>query len=447
MNSINRRYIPLFCLYKSQKFNDDRKFDAYPDKFTIPCQGQIYIDYLFLTNMFESLKKKIGGWFKKESEEGLKEFGEEKRKPKKEKARKEIGKKVVKVSKPVLEEEEMPSALKVLSTTPYVVGIPTSKKAFEKEKIIEEEKAKAKEEEIEELAEEKSGGFFARLARKITTSALAEEDFNLFFDEFEMVLLENNVALEVVDKIRIGLKNSLVGKLFKKSEAQEKIKESLKRAIGEVLIEGIDLISEIKKKNGVYVIVFFGVNGSGKTTSIAKIAYYLKKEGISVVLGAADTFRAASIEQLKTHGEKLGVDVIASSYGADPAAVAFDAIKRAEKHKKKVVLIDTAGRMHTAKNLMKEMEKIIRVANPDLKIFVGESITGNDVVSQARTFNESIGIDGIILAKADVDEKSGAILSVGYVTSKPILFLGVGQRYGDLRKFEKEDVWKGLGLE
>ncbi|MBS3088853.1 signal recognition particle-docking protein FtsY [Candidatus Pacearchaeota archaeon] len=337
-------------------------------------------------------------------------------------------------------------------------------KALEKKKLDEETKAKEKEETKKEekkaekgeeraeekkegIVEEESGGFFARLAKKITTSALSEEDFDLFFDEFEMVLLENNVALEVVDKIKIGLKESLVGKLFKKSEVQDKIKESLKKAISSVLIEGIDLISEIKKKKGVYVIVFFGVNGSGKTTSIAKVAYYLKKEGISAVLGAADTFRAASIEQLKTHGERIGVDVISSNYGADPAAVTFDAIKHAEKKGKKVVLIDTAGRMHTAKNLMKEMEKIIRVANPDLKIFVGEAITGNDATEQARAFNESVGIDGIVLAKADVDEKSGAVLSVGYVTSKPILFLGVGQGYGDLRRFKKEDVWKGLGLE
>lgn len=418
--------------------------------------------------MFESLKKKIGGWFKKEPEEGLKEFGEEVKKPAKEKIKKEK-RKVVKVAKPV--EEEMPSALKIALEKKKLAEKlkggakkkeekteeTEEKKREERRKRKEEIEEKAEEEEaeekeiveepVEEENNEESGGFFARLARKITSSNLKEEDFDLFFDEFEMVLLENNVALEVVDKIKIGLKESLVGKQFKKSEVQEKIKDSLKEAIDSVLIEGIDLISEIKKKNGVYVIVFFGVNGSGKTTSIAKIAYYLQKEGISVVLGAGDTFRAASIEQLKTHGEKIGVDVIASSYGSDPAAVAFDAIKHAEKHKKKVVLIDTAGRMHTAKNLMKEMEKIIRVASPDLKIFVGESITGNDVVSQARTFNESVGIDGIVLAKADVDEKSGAVLSVGYVTSKPILFLGVGQGYEDLKKFEKEDVWKGLGLD
>ncbi len=420
--------------------------------------------------MFESLKKKIGGWFKKEPEEGMqeleieevsdKEIKKEKKKvavvgappthPKSSRGEKVSEKKVVIKKEDIEKGEEKPAGLE---------------EALERKKLIEEEKAREVEEEearkkeeveaekseedkaVEELASKEEGGFFARLARKITASKLKEEDFNSFFDEFEMILLENNVALEVVDKIKEGLKKNLVGQQFKKSEVELGIKDALKKAIDVVLVEGEDLISRIEKKVGVYVIVFFGINGSGKTTTIAKLAHHLKSKGYGVVLGAADTFRAASIEQLKEHGEKIGVDVIASAYGADPASVAFDAIQHATKHKKKVVLIDTAGRMYTAKNLMKEMEKIIRVAKPDMKIFVGESITGNDVVSQAREFNDSVGIDGVILAKADVDEKSGAVLSVGYVTGKPVLYLGVGQDYSDLKPFTKEEIWSGLGLE
>jgi len=213
-----------------------------------------------------------------------------------------------------------------------------------------------------------------------------------------------------------------------------------------LFVENLDLLEKIKTKEGVFVIVFFGINGCGKTTSIAKIARLLLKNKISCILAASDTFRAASIEQLTEHGNKLGIKTIKGNYGSDPAAVAFDAIQHAKSHKIKVVLIDTAGRMHTKENLIKEMEKIIRVSKPDIKIFVAESITGNDATEQAKIFNEAIGIDAIILTKADVDEKAGTILSVSHVTGKPIIFLGTGQKYDDLMPFDKKKVLDGLGL-
>ena len=222
---------------------------------------------------------------------------------------------------------------------------------------------------------------------------------------------------------------------------------SLKETILKILIEPPNLIEQINKKNGIYTIIFVGINGSGKTTTIAKVAHLLKKNKISCVIAAGDTFRAASIEQLEKHAENLDVPIIKQKYGSDPAAVAFDAKKYAEAHKIKVVLIDTAGRMYTKANLIKEMEKIVRVSQPDLKLFIGESITGNDATEQARTFNEAIDIDGIVLTKADVDEKAGTILSVSYVTKKPIFFLGTGQNYSDLMPFTKKEVMKGLGLE
>ena len=220
----------------------------------------------------------------------------------------------------------------------------------------------------------------------------------------------------------------------------------MKNSILSVLIEPPNLIENIKSSTSPYVILFFGINGSGKTTSIAKLASFLQKNKISCVLAAGDTFRAASIEQLQKHGERLNVKVISSQYGADPASVAFDAIKYAEKNKIQTVLIDTAGRMYTKANLLKEMEKIIKISKPNLKIFVGESITGNDMVTQCQTFNETIAIDGIVLTKSDIDEKGGAILSVSYVTKKPIYYLGTGQNYEDLETFNSKKVLEKIGL-
>src|SRR3989344_3455020 len=207
------------------------------------------------------------------------------------------------------------------------------------------------------------------------------------------------------------------------------------------------ILEEIKKYEGTYTILFFGINGTGKTTSIAKIANLLKNNNISCVLAAADTFRAAAIEQLELHAEKLKVPIIKGEYNTDPTSVAFDAKKYAEKNKIKCLLIDTAGRMYTKENLIKQMEKLIRVIKPNKKIFVGESTTGNDMLEQIKTFDQALGIDGIILSKADIDEKGGTALSVSYVTNKPIYFLGTGQAYEDLKVFSKKEIVESLGLD
>jgi len=268
----------------------------------------------------------------------------------------------------------------------------------------------------------------SKVERKLT-----EKEFEEAFFPFEISLLENNVSQEVVERIKEGLKKELVGE--KKGRTSRRIKSSLKKVFDEILMEG-----ELKIDKKPFVILFVGVNGVGKTTAIAKLAYLLKKKGLSCVLSASDTFRAASIEQLEKHGEKLGMRVIKHQYGADGAAVAYDAIEYAKKHGIDVVLIDTAGRMHSNKNLMDELRKIKRVAKPDYTIFVGDALTGNDAVEQARRFNEEVGIDGIILTKADVDRKGGAVISVSYATKKPILYLGVGQDYKDLKPFRKEKI-------
>ncbi len=330
----------------------------------------------------------------------------------------------------------------------------------EKEKTEEAEKKPEKYEEKEtneeEKPEKKKSGFF-----KFGKTTISEEDFEKYSEELETSLLENNVAFDVVEKILEQLKEKIVGQEFSKKEIENKIKEALREVIYEVLIEPYDLIQEVENKTKSnsedgnssepqekepYVMLFCGINGTGKTTSIAKMAHHLNQQGLSCVMAAADTFRAASIEQIQEHANNLNVKAVTHEYGSDPAAVGFDAIKYAKKNNIDCVLIDTAGRMHTEKNLLQEMEKISRVCRPDVKLFVGESITGNDAIEQARSFNESIGIDGSILAKADVDEKAGTVLSVGYVTGKPILYLGVGQEYKDLEPFDKEKFIERIGL-
>jgi fused signal recognition particle receptor len=289
-------------------------------------------------------------------------------------------------------------------------------------------------------------GFFAKIKEAVTTKKISEKQFDEMFWDLELALLENNAAVEVIEKIKGDLKQDLVDKPIPRAQVQETIVGSLRKSIVDLFpVTPPDLLNLVKQKKP-YVVCFVGINGSGKTTSIAKVAHLLQKNGLSVVMAAADTFRAAAIDQLQLHADKLNIKLVKHDYGSDPAAVAFDAIKHAEAAKKDVVLIDTAGRLHSNVNLMDEMKKIIRVAKPDLKLFIGESITGNDCVEQAKQFDETVGIDGIILSKADVDEKGGAAISVSYVTKKPILYLGVGQEYKDLQAFDKDKIIASIGL-
>jgi len=327
----------------------------------------------------------------------------------------------------------------------------TAEELEEENKEEIEEAIEDLEEEVKEKKESKEEpkqGFFSKIKSKLQSVEIDQETFDEFFEKLEMVLLENNVALEVADEIKKTMEKTLIHEDIKQSEIEDRVKKSLKESIESILIEPFDLIDKInQKQEEPFVILFFGINGAGKTTTIAKVANLLKENKISTVLAAGDTFRAASIEQLQKHGEKLGIKVINQNYGADPAAVGFDAIKYAKAHNIKTVLIDTAGRMHTKADLLREMEKIIRVTNPDLKIFVAESITGNDAVEQAKTFDKSFGIDASILSKADVDEKGGTSISIGHVTGKPILFLGTGQDYNDLEKFDPKEIVSRLGLD
>tara|TARA_B100000315_G_C14587573_1_gene593909 strand:- start:2665 stop:3822 length:1158 start_codon:yes stop_codon:yes gene_type:complete len=316
----------------------------------------------------------------------------------------------------------------------------------EEEKKLEKERIE-KEKELEKVEQPEKKGFFSKLKEKVITTKISYEKFENLFSGLELTLMENNVAVEVIEKIKSDLTKNLVEQPIKRTKIEEMIRESLKNSIDDLFkVEEVSLLKKIKYEEKPFVIAFFGINGSGKTTTIAKIADLLKKNKISCVLAASDTFRAASIEQLQIHADKLGIKLIKHDYGSDPAAVAFDAVKHAKAKKIDVVLIDTAGRLHNQANLMEELKKLVKVAKPNLKLFVGESIAGNDCIEQAQKFNEIIGIDGIILTKADVDEKGGAAISVSYITKKPIIYLGMGQEYSDLKEFEPNVIIEGLGL-
>jgi fused signal recognition particle receptor len=320
------------------------------------------------------------------------------------------------------------------------------------EKVAEEVVEESKEEIVEDIPTEepkvevpKEKVSLKEKFKKAVSKKISDKKFEELFWELEMGLLEANVAVEVIEKLKEGLKYEIVDVPIK-GKVDEFVFSKLKDNIRELFKREVDLISEIKKAEKPYVIVFLGVNGSGKTTSIAKFAKLLKDNGLTCVMAAADTFRAAAIDQLQLHAEKLGVKMIKHDYGSDAAAVGFDAIKHAKGKDVDVVLIDTAGRMHSNSNLMDELKKVIRVVDPHFKIFVGESIVGNDCTEQARKFNDSVGVDGIILSKADVDEKGGTAISISYVTDKPVLFLGTGQEYGDIEKFSVDKLMDSLGL-
>ncbi len=271
---------------------------------------------------------------------------------------------------------------------------------------------------------------------------LTEKKLDDAISDLKLLLLSNDVAIDTADEICNKIIESFKGKQIGRLSSTQKILfETLKETITEILTpeKEIDLIKEINnKKDKPYVIVFLGVNGTGKTTTMAKIAHYLKKNGFSIVAAAADTFRAAAIEQLSYHMENVGIRVIKHQYKSDPASVAYDAIEHAKAKNINVVLVDTAGRQVTDKNLMIEIQKICRITNPDCKVFVGDSLAGNDALFQAKEFNKNVGIDANILTKLDADAKGGAALSISFETKRPIIYIGTGQNYQDLKPFDRE---------
>lgn len=297
---------------------------------------------------------------------------------------------------------------------------------------------------------EKLRGAFSSLAKAVSEKKLSDKDIDDSLFEFQLALMESDVAQSVVDTVTGDLKKSLLGMSVERSrDVQGFVKEKLR---GEVLaifsgVGDVDIIQRVKEskaKGEPFKILFLGINGTGKTTTVAKFANYLKKNGFSVVIAAGDTHRAGAIEQVTEHANRISAKVVAQRYGADPAAVARDGVLYAKAHYIDVVLIDSAGRMQTNQNLMEEMSKIVRVVTPDLKIFIGDSLAGNDAVSQAELFSKYTGFDGAILTKVDADSKGGAALSIAFTTKRPILFLGVGQGYDDLKRFDAKSFAESL---
>jgi fused signal recognition particle receptor len=268
---------------------------------------------------------------------------------------------------------------------------------------------------------------------------MTDETVDTMMEDLEIALLQSDVALPVVERIRKDIRKELAGKKLKwGADAETVVRASFENSVRTILSQApIDLVARVRAQDPrPFIILFVGVNGTGKTTTIAKLAHWLSGQHLTVAIAAGDTFRAGAIEQLLVHGERLGIKVVRQQEGSDPAAVAFDAVAHAKARHLDVVLVDTAGRQHTNENLVEEAKKIRRVVQPHLTFFVGDALSGNDTLEQAKQFQKALGIDGLILTKLDADAKGGAALSATYVTKKPLVFVGVGQGYEDLRPFD-----------
>ena len=291
---------------------------------------------------------------------------------------------------------------------------------------------------------------FSAVTSAVREKKLSEEELSGVAFNFQLSLIESDVAQNVAEKLTQEVEKGLAGaKVDRSEEASEVVGERLNEALQSAFARSgaVDIFANIREKNKSgepYVILFLGINGTGKTTTIAKFANLLKKSGISVVCAAGDTHRPGAIEQLTEHADRLSLKVVSQRYGADPAAVGRDGVLYAKAHHVDCLLIDSAGRMQTNQNLMEEMAKVARVVKPDFKFFVADSLTGNDAVSQAELFNKHVGFDGVILTKADADVRGGAALSIVYTTGKPVLFLGVGQGYDDLAPFDSRKFLDSL---
>ncbi len=291
---------------------------------------------------------------------------------------------------------------------------------------------------------------FQSITTAVREKQLTDEELDKALFDFQISLTESDVAQRVAESLAREVQTSLSGsKVDRSADLSEVVGERLATVLSDAFAKAgtVDLISNIKERRKTgepYSILFLGINGTGKTTTVAKMANNLKKKGISVVCAAGDTHRPGAIEQLSEHADRLGVKVIAQRYDADPAAVGRDGVLYAKAHHVDCLLMDSAGRMQTNQNLMEEMAKIVRVVKPDFRLFVADALTGNDAVSQAELFNEHVGFDGAVLTKADADVRGGAALSIVYSTGKPVLFLGVGQGYDDLVPFDSKKFLSSL---
>ncbi len=424
--------------------------------------------------MFESLKAKMKSLFsraeKKIDEKTVYKEGPEEKKPeppkveapKTETPKIEVPKtEAPKVEAPKVETPKAPEPAKPEASAPKVeapkteapkveipkvevpkVEIPKTEvpEAQEPAKPEEPPKKLSRKEQLKLKKQEKSGEASKLLNNDFLSKKIKEDPLNDILEELGIILLEADVAYPVAEEIKSGVRENLLGKKYDRSYTLEQVVElSVKDAVRDVLkINEFDFDEWLEGREKPTVIMFVGINGTGKTTAIAKMTNRIQKKGKTVVLAACDTFRAGAIEQLSIHAEKLGCKIVKQEHGADPAAVAYDAIEHARSKRKDVVFIDTAGRMQTNSNLIEEMKKIVRVAKPDLKVFVGDSLAGNDAIEQAKVFDSAIGIDAVILTKIDTDAKGGAALSIAHTIGKPIAFVCNGQEYDDIIKFNTD---------
>ncbi|MBU0527164.1 signal recognition particle-docking protein FtsY [Candidatus Micrarchaeota archaeon] len=315
----------------------------------------------------------------------------------------------------------------------------------EPERIVEE---KSPEKEPEKIVEEKPkerikvgalGAIKSFITREVEISS---KDVENLLEEFELELLEADVEMSVAEAIRAELSEKLIGSKIKKDDLHSFINQTMKETLVDMLEnENIfDILERVKSSSEPVKIIFLGINGAGKTTTIAKVAKLLLDNDQKVVFAAADTFRAAAIEQMQVHADRLNVKMIKREYGSDPTSVAYDAANYAKAHGINAVLIDTAGRQDTNISLINEMKKMTRVIEPDLTIYIGESIAGNAIIEQISSFNKEIGIDGVILTKLDCDPKGGTMLSINKATGIPIIYVGMGQQYTDLEPFDAKKI-------
>jgi len=307
------------------------------------------------------------------------------------------------------------------------------------------------------------GSFVNRLSMRVVgKESLSSEDLAPALEDMKRRLMERNVAEEIAVQVCNSVAQSLEGKKLSSFTGvsrfvKDAFEDSLSRILNKRQVDVLADIERAKAKGKPYVIVFCGVNGVGKSTNLAKICYWLGEHGFQVQLAACDTFRAGAVEQLRTHAVRLGVDLYERGYEKDPAKVAAEAIKVAERNKKDVVLVDTAGRMQDNEPLMRALSNLIHVNQPQLVLFVGEALVGNDAVDQLTKFARALYdmapagttrrhmIDGIVLTKFDtIDDKVGAALSMVYTSGAPVMFVGCGQTYVDLKKLPVKSVVKSL---
>ena len=293
----------------------------------------------------------------------------------------------------------------------------------------------------DEAAGDEDGGpgRLKRAAAFATGRVIIEEgDLEDQLWDLEMALLDSDVEMSVAEEMLESIRESLIGEMRAQVDTTEElVTEALRDALLDVIAVGqFDFERRVREADKPVTIVFTGINGVGKTTTIAKLSQYFEERGLSTVMANGDTYRAGANEQISQHAEALDTEIITHEQGGDPAAVVYDAVEYAEANGIDVVLGDTAGRLHTSEDLMEQLSKIDRVVEPDMTLFVDEAVAGQDAVERAREFDDAAAIDGAVLTKADADSSGGAAISVAYVTGKPVLFLGVGQGYDDIERFE-----------